>query len=148
MDRADKACELMASGTTNCAQAVIASFCEELGLEKNLALRIAQGFGGGMHHSGGTCGAVTGAYMVLGLSQKISNDKPREKLNANYALTAEFNRRFQQLHGSLNCTELIGYDLSVPEQGAEARQKKVFATVCAGFVRDTVKILEDLLPPK
>jgi C_GCAxxG_C_C family probable redox protein len=148
MDKAEKAHELLATGTTNCAQAVLVSFAEDYGLDKNLALRLAQGFGGGMHHSGGTCGAVTAAYMVLGLSQKISNDKPREKLEANYALMAEFNRRFKALHGSLSCTELCGYDLSLPEKAAEARDKKVFATVCAGIVRDAVKILEDLLKTK
>jgi C_GCAxxG_C_C family probable redox protein len=145
MDRAGKAHELMATRTTNCAQAVISSFCEELGLNKNLAFRLAQGFGGGMHHSQGACGAVTGAYMVLGLSQKISNEKPREKLEANYALMAEFNKRFKALHKSLNCTELCGYDLSIPEKAAEAREKKVFSTTCAGYVRDAVKILEELL---
>jgi C_GCAxxG_C_C family probable redox protein len=148
MDRPSKAYELLATGSTNCAQATLTSFCEELGLENNLALKIAQGFGGGMHHSGGLCGAVTGAYMILGLAQKVSSDKPREKLDATYALMTDFNRRFKQLHGSLNCTELIGYDLSVPEKAAEARQNKVFGTVCAGLVRDSAKILEDLLQMK
>jgi C_GCAxxG_C_C family probable redox protein len=147
MDRADKAYELLATGSTNCAQGVISSFCEELGLEKGLALKIAQGFGGGMHHTGGACGAVTGAYMILGLAQEISPDKPREKLNATYALMAEFDRRFRQLHGALDCTGLLGYDLSIPEKAAEAREKKVFGTVCAGLVRDAVIILEDLLHP-
>ncbi len=148
MDRAEKAHELLATGTTNCAQAVLVSFAEDYGLDKNLALRLVQGFGGGMHHSGGACGVVTAAYMVLGLSQKISNDKPREKLEANYAQMAEFNRRFKALHGSLSCTELCGYDLSIPEKAAEAREKKVFGTTCAGYARDAVKILEDLLKKK
>jgi C_GCAxxG_C_C family probable redox protein len=148
MDRPGKAYELLATGSTNCAQATLSSFCEELGLEKNLALKIAQGFGGGMHHTGGLCGAVTAAYMVLGLAQKVSSDKPREKLDATYALMADFNRRFKQLHGSLSCTELIGYDLSIPEKAAEAREKKVFATVCTGLVRDAAKILEDQLQMK
>ena len=79
MDKADKAYELLAKGNTNCAQAVLSSCCEELGLDKNLAMKIAQGFGGGMHHSGGACGAVTAAYMILGLTQIITNEKPREK---------------------------------------------------------------------
>ena len=148
MDRAQKAYEMLATGTTNCAQAVLVSFAEGYGLDKNLAFRLAQGFGGGMHHSGGACGVVTAAYMVLGLSQKISNEKPREKLEANYALMAEFNKRFKELHKSLNCTELSGYDLSIPEKAAEAREKKVFSTICAGYVRDAVKILEDLLKTK
>jgi C_GCAxxG_C_C family probable redox protein len=148
MDRAQKAYEMLATGTTNCAQAVLVSFAEDYGLDKNLAFRLAQGFGGGMHHSGGACGVATAAYMVLGLSQKISSEKPREKLEANYALMAEFNKRFKALHKSLSCTELSGYDLSIPEKAAEAREKRVFSTLCAGYARDAVKILEDLLKEK
>ena len=60
----------------NCAQTVITTFCEELGLDRAIALQVANGFGGGMGRTGRTCGAVTGAYMVLGLSQDIPAEKP------------------------------------------------------------------------
>jgi len=145
MDRANEAFENMVNRKMNCSQAVISSFCEKFGLERNLALQLAQGFGGGMGHTGQTCGAVTGAYMVLGLAQKISSGNPRENIDKTYALMGEFNRQFKLLHGSLNCTELIGYDLSLPEKLAEAREKNVFAALCPNFVRDSVKILESLL---
>jgi hypothetical protein len=45
----------------------------------------------------------------------------------------------------VNCTELIGYDLSNPKQLADAREKKVFHTRCSKFVRDAGEILEILL---
>lgn len=32
----------------NCSQCVLSAFSEELGLDKELALKIASGFGGGM----------------------------------------------------------------------------------------------------
>jgi len=147
MSRSQKAYEAMASHSMNCAQSVITSFCEEFGLEKGLALKIAQGFGGGMGQSKGTCGAVTGAYMVLGLALKRTGDYMKDRAEMAAAM-AEFNRRFQALHGMLNCTDLCGYDLSIPEQGAEARQKNVFTNVCPGLVRDAAKILEDLLQLK
>lgn len=72
MDKVSAAYALMAERRTNCAQAILSTYCEAFGLERNLALRLAQGFGGGMAHMGKTCGAVTGAYMVLGLSQRVS----------------------------------------------------------------------------
>jgi C_GCAxxG_C_C family probable redox protein len=131
----------------NCAQSVLTTFSEEFGLSKDLAMKIARGFGGGMGQSKGTCGAVTGAYMVLGLGKKPSGDYMKDRAEMTAAM-AEFNRRFKELHGSLNCTELCGYDLSVPEQGAEARKKNVFATVCPPLVRDAAKILEELLQLK
>jgi len=144
MDRPAKAYEKMVEHKMNCAQSVITSFCEDFGLATDLAMKIARSFGGGMGQSKGTCGAVTGAYMVLGLALKPSGDYMKDRAQMASAM-AEFNRRFTALHGSLNCTDLCGYDLSIPEQGAEARQKNVFATVCPSLVRDAATILEELL---
>ena len=146
-NRAREAQEIMANRKMNCSQAVLSAFCEEYGLERNLALQLAQGFGGGMGHSGQTCGAVTGAYMALGLANKGTPENPRAGIDKTYAMIEEFNRQFKSRHNSLNCTELTGYDLSVPEKLAEARDKKVFSTVCPDLVRDAVKIVESLLPP-
>jgi C_GCAxxG_C_C family probable redox protein len=147
MDRAQEAYKIMAAGRMNCSQAVLSSFSEEFGLECKLALRIAQGFGGGMGRNGRTCGAVTGAYMVLGLAQKNTSDNPRESIDRTYALVNEFNRKFEALHGSVTCKELLGYDLSTPEGQAAAREKQAFSTKCPNYVRDAVKIVEGLLNP-
>ncbi len=132
----------------NCAQTVLSTYSEIFGLDRNLALRVAQGFGGGMARGGGTCGAVTGAYMVIGLALKLSADNPRESVERSYELIREFNRKFLELHSSTLCKELIGYDLSTPEGLAEARNKSIFLTVCPAFVRDSVEILETLLQLK
>ncbi len=43
----------------NCAQSVVLSFAEDYGYSKELALKIAAGFGGGMGRIQGTCGAVS-----------------------------------------------------------------------------------------
>jgi C_GCAxxG_C_C family probable redox protein len=147
MDRAGKAYDKMAEHKMNCAQSVITSFSEEFGLDNDLALKVARAFGGGMGQSKGTCGAVTGAYMALGLALQPSGDYMKDRAEM-AAIMAEFNRRFKTLHGSLNCTELCGYDLSIPEEAAEARQKNVFASTCPGLVRDASKIVEDLLKLK
>src|SRR5512136_1921763 len=133
MDRVSIAHSLMAEHRTNCSQAILSTYCEEFGLERNLALRLAQGFGGGMARTGRTCGAVTGAYMVLGLSQKTAVDNPRKSLDTTYELLLEFDRRFKAIHGSVICRDLIGYDLSTPEGLTEAREKKVFTSVCPRF---------------
>jgi C_GCAxxG_C_C family probable redox protein len=148
MDRADKAREIMASGRMNCAQTVLSIFCEELGLTIDMALSLAQGFGGGMGHNSLTCGAVTGAYIVLGLEHKNTAANPRENVNKTYALMNEFNQKFILRHKSLNCGQLTGYDLSTEAGLAAAREKKIFATLCPGLVQDSVKILEGLLELK
>jgi C_GCAxxG_C_C family probable redox protein len=147
MDKVQKAYAAMTAHTMNCAQSVLTSFCEEFGLEKDLALKIARGFGGGMGQSKGTCGAVTGAYMVLGLALKPSGDYTKDRADM-HAKMAEFNRRFLELHGALNCTELTGYDLSMPEEAVKAHKEGVFTNTCPGLVRDAANILEDILELK
>jgi C_GCAxxG_C_C family probable redox protein len=144
MDNAKKAHETMMSRKANCAQSVLAAFSEEYGLTKDTAYSIAQGFGGGMHINS-VCGAVTGAYMALGLANPISKDNPRQSMEKTGALVNEFNRRFKEKHGALNCTELLGYNLSIPEEAKKAFDAKVFDTKCSEFVKDAAQIVEDLL---
>ncbi|MFB3893316.1 MAG: C-GCAxxG-C-C family protein [Phycisphaerae bacterium] len=129
----------------NCCQAVVTSLCRELGVPRKTALRIATGFGGGMAHLGQTCGAVTGAIMLIGLAHgrvKASDDKP--KLAA-MKLVQKFARRFTKLHGSINCNELVGFDLGTSAGLEKARAKGVFKTVCPVLVRDAARIVEKLL---
>ena len=132
----------------NCAQTVITTFCDELGIDRDTALKVAMGFGGGMGGSGRTCGAVTGAYMVLGLAQQIALENLRESSTKTSALMKIFNRKFVKLHGSMTCSELLGVDLMDEKQREEARRKGVFALVCPKCVGDSVKILENILKPK
>jgi C_GCAxxG_C_C family probable redox protein len=66
MTRADKAVALFREGYS-CSQAVLAVFAQDFSLDRDTANRISQGFGGGIAHSDGICGAVSGAIMVIGL---------------------------------------------------------------------------------
>lgn len=66
MERSEHAKELFLGGN-NCAQSVLLSFAKDFGFSKELALKVSAGFGGGMGRVQGTCGAVTGAIMVLGI---------------------------------------------------------------------------------
>jgi C_GCAxxG_C_C family probable redox protein len=144
MDRAKEAYEIMAARRMNCAQSVFTAFSSGLGLDEKTAFNIAQAFGGGMHVNS-VCGAVTGAYMTLGLANPASKENPRQNMDKTNALAAEFNRKLKELYVSINCTDLLGYDLTKPEAAAEAREKGLFVTRCPEFVRDSVKIVEALL---
>ena len=50
----------------NCSQAIVRTYGPDYGLSALDAIRVSCGFGGGMRRAD-TCGAVTGALMVLGL---------------------------------------------------------------------------------
>jgi len=146
MNKSETAAVLMVEHRMNCTQSVLSVFCQEFKLNRNQALRIAMGFGGGMGRTGKTCGAVTGAYMVLGLSQRLNENNARESIERTYILVQEFNKKFKELNGSIICKELIKYDLNSPEGLAEARSNAVFSTVCPKLVSDAVKVLETILP--
>jgi C_GCAxxG_C_C family probable redox protein len=145
MDKVKKAKELMTERKSNCAQSVFRVFAEDLGLDENVALMISQGFGGGMGHTGSVCGAVTGAYMALGLANPASKENPRQSVEKTYALVNEFEKRFKKLHGSVNCSQLLKFDLTKPEQVVKARETGVFTSLCPVFVADAVKIAEELM---
>lgn len=50
----------------NCAQAVIAAYAAECGISEGKAYQLGAHFGGGMKMAA-TCGAITGALMVIGM---------------------------------------------------------------------------------
>ncbi len=144
MSRSEDAAKGMLVEKMNCAQAVLTAFCEELGMEKVDALRIAMGFGGGMAHTGGTCGAVTGAYMVIGLHMDLDSSDLLTCKGKTSALVNEFTNKFKQRYQSSLCGDLLGYDLRDPKQFEAAKEAGVFTSKCPEFVREAVRILETL----
>jgi C_GCAxxG_C_C family probable redox protein len=132
----------------NCAQAVFSTYCEQLGLDKTNALKIAGSFGGGMGFIGETCGAVTGAIMLIGLKHgKVQQDDNKAK-ESTYHMVQEFTKRFKEENDFVKCTELIGYDLSTFEGLKAAREANMWNTICAKLVKDSAQIIEDLLDLK
>jgi len=127
----------------NCAQTVFSLFAADLGIDEKTALKIASGFGGGMACAE-TCGAVTGAYMVIGLKQGHATPNPDEKANTK-RLILQFNGEFKQKHGSLICKKLTGFDISTPEGSAAARESGVFDTHCPAFIKTACNIIETSL---
>jgi C_GCAxxG_C_C family probable redox protein len=144
MDRSQNARSLFLSGY-NCAQSVILSFAPDLHYSQELARKIAAGFGGGMGKSQHTCGAVTGAIMVLGLIHGERFNDNEELKSESYKSVRELMEEFTAAFGTTNCGELIGCDLNTPEGSAKFREEKVMDNKCAGYVEKTVQILESVL---
>jgi C_GCAxxG_C_C family probable redox protein len=129
----------------NCSQAVLSALAPDLGLDRETALRVAGAFGAGIARMGQTCGAVSGALMVLGLKhgQTQAEDKPaKEEM---YALAREFMVRFEVRNGSILCQELLAYDISTPEGMQLIKDKGLFTSLCPRLVSNAVEIVEQLL---
>lgn len=128
----------------NCAQAVFSHAAEDLGLDEEEALKIASGFGGGMM-LGEVCGCVTGALMALGLKYGFS--EPNDSVGKGIATekTMEFLRKFKEKNGAHRCKELLGLDISKPEEKAKIVEEGIIAQKCPGFVCSACEILDELL---
>ncbi len=121
------------------------AFAEDLGADRALTLRLATGFGGGMGRTGGTCGALTGAFMALGLAFGMKDPADQAAKDRTYALVAEASRRFRERAGALACPDLLGLDIGTPEGLQAAKDRDLFKTQCAGYVKTAAAIVEDLL---
>ena len=132
-------------GSFNCAQSVFSAFAPELGLDKATALKIAGAFGAGIAYTGETCGAVTGALMVIGLKHGKADPEDEEAKERCYAKAKMFMERFHARCGALQCRQLIGYDLSKPEEVLSAKAAGIFTERCPAFVLAATEILEEIL---
>lgn len=129
----------------SCSQAILSTFSTEFRLEREIALKIATGFGGGIGRLGKTCGAVSGAILVIGLkygNNKKGDNQTKEKT---YELVREFINRFETLNSSIVCNKLLDCDINTPEGLKYAIEKKVFKTICPNLVRSASEILEQIL---
>ena len=129
----------------NCAQAVFSTYCEELGLNRELALKIACSFGAGMGRMAETCGAVTGAFMLIGLKHGKYRDEDTSSKDKTYDLVREFSERFKASNGSICCKELLGCDISTEGGLREAKEKGLWDTHCARYVKEAAHLVEELL---
>jgi len=144
MNRSEKALKFYSQGF-NCAQSVIVSFADIMELDEEKAIRIASGFGGGMGRMQKTCGAVTGAFMVIGfLRGKVINGTEVSNEEAN-ALIQEFSIKFAEKHKSTDCKALICFDLNSEKGRDEAKKADVFNKKCTKFVVTAVELLDDIL---
>lgn len=129
----------------SCSQAIVSTFGPQMGLDQNTALKIADGFGGGMGRMALTCGAVTGAFMVIGLKHGRQCADDHASKQKTIRLMKEFIRRFKDRNHSISCKELLDCDISTDE-GFEYNQKHGIANArCPKFVSDAAQILEELL---
>ena len=130
----------------NCAQAVLSTYGPELGLDGEMALKVATGLGAGMGRQGEVCGAVTGGILVLGLKYGRGGQQDRSATERTYQKTQELIGRFEQRHGSCLCRVLLGgCDLRTPEGQQQFRDHDLLRKTCVGCVRTVAEIMAELL---
>ena len=120
-----EAAEKKRSGQCNCAQSVICSYCDRMNIDEQTALNIGNSFAAGMGNMEGTCGALVGAGVVLGLVNKDRAKSVREM--------REIISKFQERNGATQCKVLKGI-----ESGNVLRE-------CPDCVADACEFLEEVI---
>lgn len=144
MTRTEKAIYYFKNGY-NCAQSVLISFNDDFKLNETDLLKISCGLGAGMGRLQKTCGAVSGAYLILGLyfgKYLKEDDQSREKT---YKLIREFDEKFNNKYKTTDCKTLLNCDLSTEEGKQYFFKNELVDMVCAKCIEDSVKILESII---
>ena len=109
----------------NCAQAVVCTYCNLVGLPEQTALDMGGAYGSGMGNMEGTCGAIVGAGLIVGLATRDRNlSRSRMK---------QLMERFQERNGATQCKLLKGIGTGKPLRD------------CPDCVADASEFLEDIL---
>lgn len=126
-----------------CSESIVAAFSSLNGAQAETAIRMSTGFAGGMVH-GKTCGAISGAIMVISL--KLGPGITRDQYSKELCIQAiqELFHRFKQRRKTVECRELllinnVNYDN--PDEIINSKEKGI----CVSIVRDVAELLEEIL---
>ena len=121
----------------NCSQSVVAAFADELGMNREQAIRMASPFGGGMGRMREVCGCVSGMFMVLGYLYGYDDPKVYECKKELYERVQLLAARFREDNGSIVCSKLLGLEgkdsSPVPSRRTEEYYKKRPCPKLAGY---------------
>jgi len=128
----------------SCCTGVLASYSPELGIQKDLAAGLGRGMAGGIGGLGNVCGAVSGAVLVIGLKTTNQENLTDKAAGLKTMETVKkFVSKFEEQHSSIKCRDLIGHDISTPENMEAAMKANAYSN-CPKFIESAVTILDDM----
>ncbi|MCU0411073.1 MAG: C-GCAxxG-C-C family protein [Bacteroidetes bacterium] len=142
--RIEQAVEMFNKGFS-CSQSIVSTYGPHVGLSGQDALKVSSAFGAGMGRLQETCGALTGAFMVVGCRHGMTEPGDSEAKETTYALVQLIAERFRQEHGAATCRDLVRCDLRTAEGSEEYRSSGRKAEVCIPCVRTAARLLEEFV---
>ena len=147
-DRVTRAVDNFMAGY-GCCQSVVAAFADLYGLDEEMALRIAAGFGGGVGRMRMMCGAVSALVILVGLDCGQVEGSDREGKSACYKVVQELLAKSKAVNGSLICAEILGlkgYEKAHSSYEASPRTAEYYKTrPCAAKVESAARIFAEYL---
>jgi len=128
----------------SCAQAIVLAYSPFFDISDTCALGVTQAFGGGLKRQD-VCGAVTGAYMVLGLYARTQTDNPQATNELVKSLMVEYNSLFLDKFESFSCREITGVDFDKLKRNNQRALLKKSHDNCIRVVEISSEILKNLM---
>ncbi len=129
----------------HCSQALFGAFASDFEMDLKTAFKISTCFGGGMRQ-GGVCGCITASLLVLGMALGFYDSQDTEREVYGNKKTDEFIKRFTEaMDGVTLCRDILGKDISKPEEMAIIRKEGLILQKCPRAINISIEILEDML---
>ncbi|MCF8218875.1 MAG: C-GCAxxG-C-C family protein [Bacteroidales bacterium] len=127
----------------NCAQSVFAAYSDRTKIGDSQSLKIATAFGGGIADTQKTCGAISGALMVLGASL-YNPDNPVISKDIVKQYSQTLINLIEEKYSTSHCAELIKIDFS-KDNPLEENQQKEKDKICLQVIEDVCIILDQMV---
>lgn len=127
----------------DCAQCILRMFEDRLDCDRETAMRTISCMGMGLLE-GSVCGALLGAFAVIGLKYGSSSADLGSKGMA-IIKRGQFMMEFRKLYQGTTCPELMGLDVRKDEDNLRAYKEGIYEHFCPKLGHDIVDILEKIL---
>lgn len=137
----DKAASYFDSGY-NCCEAIVIAVCEELGIEKEMPLKVATPFGSGMSRNGSNCGALNAAFICMGAAKgRRTNEEGRDP---SYIPADIVFNKFKEKYGTTSCSEITNINFRDAEEVSKNKER-LHRELCGPIVRQVTEwVMEEL----
>lgn len=128
----------------NCAQSVFLAFAQDVGLNKETALKLSSSFGGGMGRLREVCGAVSAMFMLAGLLKGYTTPNDDEIKGKHYELIQTLAEEFESEFGTIICRKLLNLDVEKDSPQPSKRTEQYYQErPCAKLIAYAAEIIEN-----
>lgn len=120
----------------NCAQAVLLTYSDLLGIDKEILFKISEGFGSGLSGLKRTCGALMAAVIIAGIVNSDGNYNHPTTKKQTYELGQSIIAQFEEKYKTSQCYDLKGF-----------KDGKVILP-CNLCIEEACSIVEEMLLPR
>lgn len=126
----------------NCCESVVLAVCEYLEIDKEMPLKISTPFGSGMSKNSSNCGALSAAFIAMGMKNgRSNNEEPRDP---SYIPADIIFNKFKKEYKSVSCGDITGLNMRDPEVMAQNKER-LHKEICGPIVRQVTDwILEEM----